>query len=252
MIIRRKCVRIVNEIAPTGVLRAAINMSNFLLVTGETETGEPDGVSPDIARAIAKLLGVECKLIPFPGPGELADAVADDAWDIGNIAAEPERARTITFSPAYCEIQATYLLPADSPIQSIHEVDTAGNRIAVKERSAYDLWLTDNIRHASLMKAASIDESFQLFVRDKLEVLAGLRPKLLEQQETLSGAIVFDDSFTAVRQSIGCRPERTAAAVFLKEFVEQSITSGLIKSLIDKHGVEGRLSVAPFVSDSSD
>ncbi|MCK5386627.1 MAG: ABC transporter substrate-binding protein [Gammaproteobacteria bacterium] len=242
---------LLNEIAPTGVLRAAINMSNFLLVTGETETGEPDGVSPDIAREIAKLLGVECKLIPFAGPGELADAVDDNVWDIGNIAAEPERARTITFSPAYCEIQATYLLPADSPIQNIHEVDSTGNRIAVKERSAYDLWLTDNIRHATLVKAASIDDSFQLFVRDKLEALAGLRPKLLEQQKMLSGARVLNDSFTAVRQSIGCRPGRNAAAVFLKEFVEQSITNGLIKSLINKHGVQGQLSVAPFLSDSS-
>lgn len=243
---------LLNEIAPTGVLRAAINMSNFLLVTGKTETGEPDGVSPDIARAIAKRLGVECKLIPFSGPGELADAVANDVWDIGNIAAEPERARTITFSPAYCEIQATYLLPADSPIQNINEVDTKGNRIAVKERSAYDLWLTENIHHATLVKARSIDDSFKLFVRDKLEALAGLRPKLLEQQKILSGARVLNDSFTAIRQSIGCRPERNAAAAFLKEFVEQSITNGLIESLINKHGVQGKLSVAPLLSDSSD
>ena len=243
---------LLNEIAPTGVLRAAINMSNFLLVTGETETGEPDGVSPDIAREIAKLLGVKCKLIPFSGPGELADAVADDVWDIGNIAAEPERARTIKFSPAYCEIQATYLLPADSPIQNIHEVDVTGNRIAVKARSAYDLWLTNNIRHATLVKATSIDDSFQLFVRDKLEALAGLRPKLLEQQKMLTGSRVLDDSFTAVRQSIGCRPERKAAAVFLKEFVEQSISNGLIQSLINKHGIQGQLSVAPLLSDLSD
>ena len=237
---------LLDEIAPTGVLRAAINMSNFLLVTGETETGEPDGVSPDIARAIAKRLGVECKLIPFSGPGELADAVADDVWDIGNIAAEPERARTITFSPAYCEIQATYLLPADSAIQNIDEVDTKGYRIAVKQRSAYDLWLSENIHHATLVKATSIDDSFQLFVRDKLEALAGLRPKLLEQQKMLTGSRVLNDSFTAIRQSIGCQPGRNAAAVFLKDFVEQSITNGLIESLINKHGVQGKLSVAPL------
>ena len=173
---------LLKEIAPTGVLRAAINMSNFLLVTGETENGEPDGVSPGIAREIAKQLGVECKLIPFSGPGELADAVADDVWDIGNIAAEPERARTITFSPAYCEIQATYLVPENSAIKNIHDVDKTGIRIAVKERAAYDLWLSDNIQNASLIKAPSIDESFQLFIENKLEVLAGLRPKLLENK----------------------------------------------------------------------
>ena len=241
--------KLLNEIAPTGVLRAAINMSNFLLVTGETKTGEPDGVSPDIAREIAKQLGIECKLISFSGPGDLADAVADDVWDIGNIAAEPERARTITFSPAYCEIQATYLVPPDSPIQNIHEVDNKGNRIAVKERAAYDLWLSDNIRHATLVKATSIDDSFQLFVRDKIEVLAGLRPKLLQQQKLLPGSKVLNDSFTSIKQSIGCQPGKHIAAAFLKEFVEQSISNGFIESLINKHGVQGRLSVASLISD---
>lgn len=235
---------LLKEIAPTGVLRAAINMSNFLLVTGKTENGEPDGVSPGIAREIAKQLGVECKLIPFSGPGELADAVADDAWDIGNIAAEPERARTMTFSPAYCEIQATYLVPADSAIKNIHDVDKTGIRIAVKERAAYDLWLSDNIQNASLVKAPSIDESFQLFIENKLEVLAGLRPKLLEQQKLLKGSRVLDDSFTSIKQSIGCHPDKKQAAKFLKAFVEQSIKNGLIESLIKKHGVQGRLSVA--------
>lgn len=235
---------LLKEIAPTGVLRAAINMSNFLLVTGETDTGEPDGVSPDIARAIAKELGIEYELIPFPGPGDLADAVANDVWDIGNIAAEPERARTITFSPAYCEIQATYLVPENSAIKSIDDVDVIGNRIAVKERAAYDLWLTDNIQHASLVKSKSIDNSFNDFIENNLEVLAGLRPKLLEQQQRSEGYRVLDDSFTSIKQSIGCQPGKDIAATFLKGFVEKSIENGFIESLIKKHGVAGRLSVA--------
>jgi polar amino acid transport system substrate-binding protein len=239
---------LLNELAPTGVLRAAINMSNFLLVTGTTETDEPDGVSPDMARAIAQELGVAVRLVPFPRPGELADAVADDVWDIGNIAAEPERARSITFSPAYCEIQATYLLPAGSPIRSVAEVDAAGHRIAVSGRSAYDLWLTENLRHASLVRAAGIDESFQIFVRDGLEALAGLRPKLIEEKEKLPGSRILDDSFTAVQQSIGCRPGREKAAAFLKEFVERSKKNGFIEALISRHGVTGRLSVAPAVA----
>ena len=144
---------LLKELAPTGVLRAAINMSNFLLVTGKTDTGDPDGVSPDMARAIAANLGVACQLIPYPRPGPLADALAEDAWDIGNIAAEPERAKTITFSPPYCEIQATYLLPPGSPMRSIAEVDSPGNRIAVASRSAYDLWLKENLQHAELVRA---------------------------------------------------------------------------------------------------
>lgn len=242
---------LINELAPTGVLRAAINMSNFLLVTGRTENGDPDGVSPDMARAIAGELGVDVKLVPFPRPGELADAAADDVWDIGNIAAEPERARVITFSPAYCEIQATYMLPPDSPIQSVADVDAAGHRIAVSARSAYDLWLTDNLRHAKLVRANGLDESFELFVSDKLDALAGLRPKLIEDQQKLSGSRILDDSFTAVQQSIGCRPGRDKAAAFLKDFVERSKHNGFIASLIGKHGVEGRLSVAPAIAGAN-
>lgn len=239
---------LLEELVPTGVLRAAINMSNFLLVSGQTTTGEPDGVSPDLARAIAEKLGVELELIPFEGPGELADAAVKDVWDIGNIAEEPERARTIQFSPAYCEIQATYLLPPDSPIKYIEDVDAIGHRIAVKDRAAYDLWLQDHIKHATLVKAETLDGSFDLFVQEKLEVLAGLRPKLLEQQALMPGSVLMDESFTAVRQAIGCRPGRGRAAEFLHEFVQRSIDSGFIESLIVKHGVQGRLAVAQIVT----
>ncbi|MBX2824410.1 MAG: ABC transporter substrate-binding protein [Gammaproteobacteria bacterium] len=236
------------ELAPGGTLRAAINLSNFLLVTGQSSSGEPEGVSPDLARAIADKLGVGLQLVPFKGPGELADAVTQDVWDIGNIAEEPERAKTIQFSPAYCEIQATYLLPPDSAIKRLQDVDQAGNRIAVKDRSAYDLWLVDNLRSATLVKTPTIDDSFEVFKRDQLEVLAGLRPKLVEQQGQLPGSTVLEDSFTAIRQCVGCRPGRPAAARFLSEFIQQSIDSGLIEDLIKRHGVSGRLSVAQRVA----
>ena len=106
--------QLLEQLAPTGVLRVGVNMANFLLVTGESGNGDPEGVSPGIAKAMADKLGVAVSYVPFVGPGEVADAAADDVWDIGNIAAEPERAKTITFSSAYCEIQATYLLPPES------------------------------------------------------------------------------------------------------------------------------------------
>lgn len=235
---------LLKELAPTGVLRAAINMSNFLLVTGKTDTGDPDGVSPDMARAIAANLGVACQLIPYPRPGPLADALAEDAWDIGNIAAEPERAKTITFSPPYCEIQATYLLPPGSPMRSIVEVDSPGNRIAVASRSAYDLWLKENLQHAELVRAPSLDESYTVFVEQGLDALAGLRPKLVDEEKKLPGSTLLEGCFTVVQQSIGCRPEKPKAAAFLKEFVQTSLANGFVTSLIQKHGMEGRLSVA--------
>ena len=232
------------EIAPTGHLRAAINLSNALLVTGRSASGEPEGVSPDIARAVARALGVDVELVTFEGPGELADAATEDRWDIGNIAAEPERARTIVFSPPYCEIQATYLLPAGSPIANVADVDSDGTRIAVKSRAAYQLWLAEHLRRATLVEAPSHEATFERFVDEGLDAQAGLRPKLLELAADLPGARVLDEPFTAVRQAIGCRPDRPRAARFLAEFVCGAIADGTVAALIERHGVAGRLSVA--------
>ncbi|MGY8822868.1 MAG: transporter substrate-binding domain-containing protein [Candidatus Latescibacterota bacterium] len=233
------------ELAPTGVLRAAINLSNFLLVTGKKTTGDPEGVSPDIARAVADRLGVEVEYITYPTPGDLSDAAVEDIWDIGNIGAEPERAKTIAFTAAYAEIEATYLVPANSPIQSVDEVDREGIRIGVYGRSAYGLWLSDHIENAELIKTDGVDSSFDIFVERELEVLAGLRPRLSKDVEKLPGARILDGQFSAVQQAIGTKPERTVAAAFLREFVEQAKTSGLVENLINKHGVVGRLTVAP-------
>ncbi len=233
------------DLAPTGVLRAGINMSNFLLVTDKTPEGDPVGVSPDIAREVADRLGVGLTLVPFKSPGELADAAAEDLWDIGNIGAEPERAKLITFSPAYVEIEATYLVPAGSPIQSVAEVDRDGIRIAVSKRSAYELWLSDHLEHAELVMAQGIDSSYDIFVDQKLDALAGLRPRLVDEVKKLPGARILDGKFTAVQQAIGCKPGREAGAAFLRDFVEEVKASGFVAGLIDKHGVTGRLTVAP-------
>ena len=227
------------------ISRAGINMSNFLLVTGQTPEGDADGVSPDMARAVADRLGVPLALVPFKTPGELADAAVDDLWDIGNIGAEPERAKNIAFTAAYVEIEATYLLPADSPIQSIDEVDREGVRIAVSARSAYELWLSDNIEHAQLILAKGLDGSFETFVEQKLDALAGLRPRLVDDVKKLPGARILDGKFTAVQQAIGTKPDRPAGAAFLRDFVEEAKASGFVAGLIEKHGVTGRLTVAP-------
>src|SRR5690349_24885614 len=128
-------------------------MSNFLLVTGRTVQGDPAGVAPDMARGIADRLGVAVCYVPFPSPGALADAADSGVWDIGLIGAEPARAEKIAFTPAYVEIEATYLVPAGSPLKSVAEVDRAGVRIAVTARSAYDLWPERNIARARLGRA---------------------------------------------------------------------------------------------------
>ncbi|MFK7889887.1 MAG: transporter substrate-binding domain-containing protein [Granulosicoccus sp.] len=232
------------QLAPDGNLRVAVNLSNFLLVSCETDGGQPDGVSPAIARAIAENLSASPQIIAYDGPGQIADAASSDAWDLANIAAEPARAEVISFSPAYCEIQATYLLPPDCPVEGIAGVDKPGYRIAVKERSAYDLWLSANLQHATLVRAPSLDASFSVFRDQKLDALAGLRPKLLEQQELMPGSSLLDESFTSVQQSIGCQQGKPEASQYLSAFVVNAINSGLIAQLVSKYDVAGKLSVA--------
>ena len=237
---------VIAELAPTGVLRAGINLSNFLLVTGRAENGDPQGIAPDMARGIAARLQVPLQLIPYESPGKLADAVAD--WDVGLIGAEPARAEEIAFSAAYLEIEATYLVPADSKIRSVEEIDRKGVRIAVAARSAYDLYLSRSIKNAELVHANGLDASYELFVREKLDALAGLRPRLVKDVQNLPGARVLEGRFTAVQQAVGTPKTRVASAAFLAAFIEEAKTSGLVARLIERHGVQG-VSVAPAASE---
>ena len=185
--------QVASELAPTGALRAAINMGNFLLVTGKSPSGDPEGVAPDMAREIAARLGVPVRYLPYARPGELADAAGTGVWDIGLIGAEPQRAEKIAFTPAYVEIEATYLVPAGSPLKTIADVDKPGVRIAVSARSAYDLWLARNIKHAEVVRSeGGGGAAFKQFVDDKMNALAGLRPGLLSDLEKLPGARILE------------------------------------------------------------
>jgi len=176
---------IASELAPDGTLRVGINLGNILLVTGATSDGDPVGVAPDMGREIANRLGVDVSYVTFASPGEVADAGDRDEWDIALIAAEPKRAESIAFSTAYVEIEGTYLVPAGSPIQSIGDVDQPGVRIAVSNRAAYDLYLTRTLKHATLHRAEGLPGAVELFVAEKLDALAGLRPALNENAEKI-------------------------------------------------------------------
>ena len=235
---------VVSQLAPTGVLRAGINLSNFLLVTGRSASGDPEGVAPDMAREIANRLGVGIKYVPFKTPGELADAGGNNVWDVGLIGAEPQRAEKISFTAAYCEIEATYLVPAGSKLVAIADVDKPGNRIAVTGRAAYGLWLERNIKQAELVKTDTLDSAYDKFVADKLDALAGLRPRLITDVTKLPGARILDGQFTAVQQAVGTARSNAAAAAWLRTFVEEAKASGLVARFIERHKVVG-LSVAP-------
>ena len=232
------------ELAPGGKLRVGINHSNFLLVNPGSRHGAPEGIAPDLALELGRRLGVPVAFMSFDAAGKTADAIRDATVDAGFIASEAERASVIEFSGAYLELPATYLVPAGSPLRSLSEVDRSGVRIAVSGRSAYDLYLTRTLVSAQLVRADGIPASFKLFVDQKLDALAGLKPGLLSDAQKLPGSRLLDGQFTAVQQSIGVPKKRTAAAKVLREFVEDAKRSGLVAQLVEKHGVKG-VNVAP-------
>jgi polar amino acid transport system substrate-binding protein len=233
------------ELAPTGVLRAGINMSNFLLVTGKDETGGPLGVSPSMAAEVARRLGVPLVKVPYSNPGLLADAAGTDAWDIGLIGADPLRSEKTAFTAAYCEIEATYMVPPGSKLTTIEDVDKPGVRICVSARSAYDLWLERNIKHATLVRTEGLGGAFEMYLKGGVDALAGLRPGLLGDAPKAPGHTIMDGKFMAVQQAIGCGKHLLAAQAFLRDFVEEAKRSGLVASFIAQHKVVG-LSVAPL------
>jgi polar amino acid transport system substrate-binding protein len=197
-----------------------------------------------MAAEIAKRLDVPVAYVKFDRPSKLADAAGTNAWDIGLIGAEPARAEKITFTPAYCEIEATYLVPAGSPFRSVGDVDRPGSRIAVRRGAAYDLWLTRNIKHATVVRSDTADGPLDQFLAEGFEALASLRQGLLQDVKKVPGGKILADNFTTVQQAIGTAKSNTAGAAFLSDFVAEAKTSGLVARLIEKHHVVG-LSVAP-------
>jgi polar amino acid transport system substrate-binding protein len=233
-----------SELAPTGTLRVALNMSNFLLTATDPQTGEPRGIAADLGRELGDRLGVPVQLLPYPNPGELADAASTGVWDVGFIGAEPQRANAIDFTAAYVEIEATYLVPPGSPLQSIGDVDRPGIRIAAPARSAYELYLSRTLQFAQLVREQGAENTFKRFVEDRLDALAGLRPRLVIDQEAMPGSSLIDGRFTAVQQAAGTPTGRRTGAEYLRAFIEDVKATGLVARLIEKHHVRG-LTVAP-------
>ena len=228
-----------SELAPTGKLRVGINVQNFLLVNKARVGGEYSGIAVDLGRELGRRLGVPVELVAFDTAGKLADAVKSGAWDVAFLGNEPSRANEIAFSAAYLEIEAGYLVPAGSPIRTIDDVDREGVRIAVNAKSAYDLYLSRNLQRAKLFRAPTVDASYELFVSDKLDALAGLKPRLVTDAQKLPGSRVLEGRFSAVQQSIGTPKGRDAVAQYLRDFVAGGKASGLFAKVIEQNGVRG-------------
>jgi len=188
---------------------------------------------------LGKRLGLPVEIIPYPDPGALADAAKTGVWDVGFLGAEPQRANEIDFTAAYVEIEATYLVRGDSPLKAIADVDRERIRIAVPTKSAYELYLTRSLKHAKLVHEKGSDNAFKRFVDDKLDALAGLKPRLVTDQAKLPGSRIIDGRFTAVQQAAGTPKGRPAGAQYLREFVEDIKASGLVARTIEKNDVRG-------------
>jgi polar amino acid transport system substrate-binding protein len=232
------------ELAPGGTLRVGLNYQNFLLILKDAPDGTPQGIAPDLARELARRAGLPIEYVRFESAGKAADAVTAEAWDVAFLGAEPQRANTIAFSAAYLEIPITFLVREGSLIKDIKDIDRQGVRVAVADKSAYDLYLTRTLKQAKLVRIPGIGESFDLFVKDELEALAGLKPRLVSDAERLPGSRILEGQVSAVQQAAGVPRARERAARFVRAFIEDIKASGLVGRTIEKHGIRG-VTVAP-------
>jgi polar amino acid transport system substrate-binding protein len=179
------------------------------------------------------------EIVSYDAAGRMADGAKAGAWDVAFLGADPARAEEIAFTAPYLEIDTTYLVPAGSPLRALADVDREGVRVAVSEKSAYDLFLTRSLKRAKLVRAPGVDASVDLFLSDKLDALAGLKPLLVEVAEKHPGSRILDGRFTVVQQAVGTPKAREAAVKYLREFVEAVKASGFVAKAIQQNGIRG-------------
>ena len=227
------------ELAPTGTLRAGMNLGNALFTSQNPATGELSGVSVDVMRELASRLGVPLKFVMHADPGDVADAVDKGTWDVAVLAIAEARAKKIAFSPAMTEIEASYMVHKDSVLRTVGQVDTSGIQIAAPDKAGYELYLTQTLRNATVVRTKGLGASIELFNGRRAEVLAGLKPALLESMDKLPDARFLEGRFMTVNHGLGIPRERLVAAEYLKEFVSELNASGFVARSIQLHGVQG-------------
>jgi polar amino acid transport system substrate-binding protein len=226
----------VKEFAPTGKLRAALNFSNIVLVQKDPATGEPRGITPELARELAKCLGLPLEFVPFESAGKVSGAINTGVYDVCFLAIEPARAAEIDFTAPYVLIEGGYMVPKDSALKEIADVDRAGVRIAVGRGSAYDLYLTRTLKAAELVRYPTGDEATAKFLADKLDVCAGVKQPLILFAKSNPSLRVMDGRFQVIEQAMGMPKGRAAAAQYLRAFVEEMKASGFVADALKRSG----------------
>ncbi|AFT84733.1 ABC transporter substrate-binding protein [Paraburkholderia phenoliruptrix] len=236
----------VTAFAPTGTLRASINLGNPILANRDPQSGEPTGVSVDLARAFAQRLGIPLELVVFDAAGKSVEAVGDERADFGFFAVDPKRGETIAFTAPYVLIEGFYLVRDDSPIRTNAEVDQPHNRVAVGNGSAYDLFLSRELKAAQIVRAPTSPTVVQTFLEQTLEVAAGVKQQLEADAAKTGGLRLLDERFMVIRQAMGvARSRGEMAAEALREFVADMKRNGFVAEALERHRIVGA-SVAPL------
>jgi polar amino acid transport system substrate-binding protein len=238
------------DLAPTGMLRAAINYGNGVLAQRGPSEQQPRGVSGDLARELARRLGVGVTFIGFGGAGKVFEALQvpeDDPrkWDIAFLAIEPVRAAEIAFTAPYVLIEGTYMVKKDSPLTGVEDMDRPGHRIAVGRNAAYDLYLTRTLKHATLVReeAGGGEAMIRLFLRDNLDAAAGVRQPLEDYARTDPSVRVMSGRFMQIRQAMGTPRGRAVGAAYLKTFIEEMKATGFVAAALERSNQQA--TVAP-------
>ena len=238
---------ILRAFTPTGRLRASINLGNPILANKHAATGLPFGVSIDLANNFAKRLGVDIDLVVFDAAGKSVEAVKAEQADIGFFAIDPLRGEGISFTAPYVLIEGSYLVPQASTIQSNDEVDRAGIRVTVGKGSAYDLFLSRELKHADIVRAPTSPTVVDVYVAQKLEVAAGVKQQLESDVLRFAGHRLLPGRFMVIQQAMGTPKTRgVEAAHYLAAYVEEMKASGFVADALQRHGIKGA-SVAPCV-----
>jgi polar amino acid transport system substrate-binding protein len=226
------------QFAPTGALRAAINLGNPVLVQKDPATGKLSGVTIDLANELARRLNRSITFVEYPAAGKVFEAIKDDVWDIAFLAIEPVRAKEIDFTAHYVLIEGTYMVHVDSPLKNIVDVDHPGVRIAVGPNSAYDLFLTRTLKHAAIVRAAQGGgrDMIDVFLAQGLEAAAGIRQPLVDYAKSHPKMRVMEGRFMEIRQAVGLQRGRPAAFRYLRDFVEEMKASGFVARSLAKSG----------------
>ena len=241
---------IVQSFAPTGKLRASINLGNPILANRDPITLEPVGASIDLAVALAQRLGVDVEFVVFDTAAKSVEAVTQEKADIGFFAIDPLRGEGISFTAAYVLIEGSYMVRTDSVIQSNDEVDRTGHRVTVGKGSAYDLYLTRELKQAEIVRAPSSPTVVEVFVEQGLEVAAGVKQQLEADVKRFPNLRLLPGRFMVIQQAMGLPKSRgDAAAEVLRLFVEDMKASGFIVDALARHGIQGA-SVAPLTASS--